>query len=127
MATPRKAREFVVATEMEANYSLIVEAMMGNLALDQMIRGDKKGVLITKVSAALIERLRSTLIDALMKIIAEQFSDDELDQLIVNYRLPVHAKLRALFPEITQDVTAMFSDGRIDIQTMVKEFIEEYK
>jgi hypothetical protein len=102
------SRDLVAALGVEATLSKTVTVMLDNLARDAKNKSPQQVTKIDSYFGTLKGNLAgrtSELIDAIVPIYAEQFSSDELEQIISFYRSPAGKVLLAREPELLRQTS----------------------
>ena len=110
---------------MAANYQLLVQGFLQQFSLDMLCKGDREGALFAEVQSRLQDRLQTKILDMMGRLVGELFTDDELDQLIVVYKMPVSQKVRESVPIMQREVLNLL--GSLDFDRLAKEIMAEFE
>ena len=122
MATPRKIREYVEATDVPQLVLLLTETMREHGSTNS---GEYESDTEAAIEAEFTRRLQEMMFSVTYRILGEEFTDAELDELIAFVKSPVAKKARELMPMIQGEMLTMLSDKKPEIDRMMKEITRE--
>lgn len=122
MATPRKVQEYLIATEVAKNYLETMRSLLEQTSLDMLSKGDQNGASKVQQRLRIYGRIQNDLLDLMARLYGELFTDEDLEQLIAIYRMPVSKKIRLSIPSIQREFLDFLE--RLDIERLVREDIK---
>lgn len=125
MATPRKVNEYMIVTQVEPNYRLMVQGCLQQVSLDALCKGNHEGALLIEIQIKFQDRILGDLVELMRKLMGELFTDEELDELMAFHSRPVAQKIREQIPIVQQEALNMFST--LDQERILKEILAEYE
>jgi hypothetical protein len=124
VAHPDKVRKFFAASEMEGMLTMTVQGTLEQMRLDQLLKGKAEAVEMNSILAQFISRIQNEFMDRMVRLVGEEFTDADMDELIAFHSSPVAKKLRGWLPELQSEMVTYFSDSETRFEGIILEIIE---
>ncbi len=120
VASHRKVRELLRVSDADEMYTVFMREYI-TIKIDQLPPASDGCVSAAVATIRVMERLRNWFLDELARFYSEDFSDEEIDQLIEYNAKPVAKKFRESQPAIMSGVIGKMNDDWEQINTIFDE------
>jgi hypothetical protein len=119
MATPLKVREFLNTAGTETVFLAIGKVAAKLLATSLLASNDIEASMTAKIIAAFCEQLEPLMQEQVTKFIGEQFTDDDLAQIIAYRTSPVGQKAQEAVPQFQHQMATYLEDNAGELQRIM--------
>ena len=125
MAQPSKVREFLKSPNTEEDFLAMGKVVADHLAAALLASSDKKGYVMAQVMSKFWEHIGPLMHEQVTKLIGEQFTDDDLDQIAAYRSSPVAKKAREAIPQFQQQLSTFLIDNEKEMRRTIAEILDE--
>ncbi len=115
MATKARVLAYFEECEVAQSFAAMTQGMSNQLAQQFVQDGDPLAAEYAIDQGALMVHLQNKVLERLVDIYCDLYTDEEIDQLSALYHLPISQRNRELLPETQRRVASVFTNLQTDM------------